>query len=221
MHESHYSLSLNVVFVFPVSSMNLVGVFLEDGQVCTYYNFNTMGETYQSGDVIELPRRGKDCAVVILGIHGRIYVNLVLFEWNDCPAIALHCLEFIDVTENLAEAANQAKTYFTRICRWDNVTDKSTVKLFGYDLSVIEEEVSQIALFDSQGIEGMTITSIWFAVVGFVKILIEFLLQDQCFSLQTHLIYMMKMQQSPQFKRSILKNSSDLTSPCFYDIDIT
>lgn len=204
-----------------VSSMNLVGVFLEDGQVCTYYNFNSMGKIYQSGDVIELPRRKKHCAVVILGIHGRLFVNLVLFQWNDCPAIALHCLENINVAENLAEAANQAKAYFTRICRWDNVTDKSTVKLFGYDLSVIEEEVSQVALFESQGIEGKNITLIWFAVVGFVKILIEFLLQDHCFSLIMHLIYMMKMQTSLQFKISKLNYSSDLASPCFYDIDIT
>lgn len=60
----------------------------------------------------------------------------------------------LTVTEDLSEAAAAATAYFKRICKWDNVEDSSTVKLFGHDIAVIEEEVSQIALFESQGVEG-------------------------------------------------------------------
>lgn len=63
---------------------------------------------------------------------------------------------YITVPENLGDAAAAATDYFKRICKWDNVEDSSTVKLFGHDLAVIEEEVSQIALFESQGVEGMS-----------------------------------------------------------------
>lgn len=65
------------------------------------------------------------------------------------------CYEWI-VLENLGQAAAAAMHYFKRICKWDNVEDLSTVRLFGYDLAPIEEEVSQIAMFETQGVEGMS-----------------------------------------------------------------
>jgi len=61
------------------------------------------------------------------------------------------------VTENLAQAAAEAKNYFDRICKWDGVTvtDRNRLNLFGHNATAIEEEVSQIALLYTQGIEGM------------------------------------------------------------------
>jgi len=60
------------------------------------------------------------------------------------------------IAENLAEASAAASHYFKRLCKWDNVEDISGIKLFGFDLAPIEEEVSQIGLFETQGFEGMT-----------------------------------------------------------------
>lgn len=60
------------------------------------------------------------------------------------------------IAEILAEAAAAATVYFKRLCKWDNVEDTSAVKLFGHDLAAIEEQVSQIALFETQGVEGLT-----------------------------------------------------------------
>lgn len=59
-------------------------------------------------------------------------------------------------TENLGQAAEAATNYFKRLCRWDGVDPTTNFKIFGHDLAPIEEEVSQIALFESQGIEGMS-----------------------------------------------------------------
>ena len=60
------------------------------------------------------------------------------------------------ITENLAQAAAKAKNYFDRICKWDGVgvTDRNSLNIFGHNISVIEEEMSQIAVFETQGIEG-------------------------------------------------------------------
>lgn len=58
-------------------------------------------------------------------------------------------------SENLGQAAALAKQYFKRICKWDGVEDTSSLKLFGHDLVAIEEEVTQIEMFETQGIEGM------------------------------------------------------------------
>ncbi|XP_034246744.1 uncharacterized protein LOC117648358 [Thrips palmi] len=103
----------------------IIGIFPVDGQVCTYYNFNTHGKHYGSGDIVELPRHENQLtSVVILGIH-----------------------------ENISQAQDEAHLYFKRLCRWDDV-DPKDVKVFGHDLGPIEEEVSQIALFETQGIEG-------------------------------------------------------------------
>jgi len=65
------------------------------------------------------------------------------------------------VTENLGQAAAAANLYFKRVCKWDNVEDRSNLKLFGYDLAPIEEEVSQIGLFETQqGVAGKTISTL-------------------------------------------------------------
>ncbi|XP_034241799.1 uncharacterized protein LOC117645638 isoform X2 [Thrips palmi] len=103
---------------------NIVGIFLEDGAVCTYYDFATHGIKYDSGDVVMLPRHDQKTAVVILGIH-------VI----------------------LGKAAEAAKVYFKRLCKWDDVP-YSEVKVFGHELAPIEEEVSQVAIFETQGIQG-------------------------------------------------------------------
>ncbi|XP_034250281.1 uncharacterized protein LOC117650787 [Thrips palmi] len=114
-----------------MSSLHLVGIFLDNGQVCTYYNFDAKGKHYESGDLVDLPRGDKpDCAVVILGIH-----------------------------EDMRQSTRAAADYFNRICKWDGVTDRSAVKIFGHDLIKIEEEVSQIALFYTQGVDGPLLLS--------------------------------------------------------------
>lgn len=51
--------------------VNIIGIFIDDGEVCTYYNFATNGTAYSSGDILQLPRNGKKCTVVVLGIHGK------------------------------------------------------------------------------------------------------------------------------------------------------
>lgn len=54
-----------------MTRVNIIGIFLEDGAVCTYFNYDPKGRLYESDDVIELPRRGTSTtAVVILGSHG-------------------------------------------------------------------------------------------------------------------------------------------------------
>jgi len=55
-----------------VSFSYVIGIFLDDGQVCQYSNFNKNGIEYESGDILQLPRWNKEGveAVVILGIHG-------------------------------------------------------------------------------------------------------------------------------------------------------
>jgi len=63
-----------------VSLVNIIGVFLEDGQVCTFYNFTTYGRSFESGDLIELPRHGKETMVVILGIYGMIIVFIAVYS---------------------------------------------------------------------------------------------------------------------------------------------
>ncbi|KAK3913544.1 Imidazoleglycerol-phosphate dehydratase [Frankliniella fusca] len=50
-------------------------------------------------------------------------------------------------------AAESAKVYFKRLCKWDNV-DYSEVKIFGHELAPIDDAVSQVALFETQGIQG-------------------------------------------------------------------
>lgn len=67
-------LVVTILFVcFSVSLVNVVGIFLEDGAVCTYYNFALNGSTYESGDLLELPRGRNKATVVILGIHGNLF----------------------------------------------------------------------------------------------------------------------------------------------------
>lgn len=69
-----------IVFVwFPVSALYIIGIFLEDGQVCHFSNFDADDKVYESGDILELPRRGKqeNCTVVLLGIHGMVIVVMV------------------------------------------------------------------------------------------------------------------------------------------------
>lgn len=58
--------------------VNIIGIFLKDGQVCTYYNFATNGTNYESGHILELPRNGENCIVVVLGMHGMIILFMVL-----------------------------------------------------------------------------------------------------------------------------------------------
>lgn len=57
-----------------VPLVHLVGIFLEDGQVCSYYNFATNDTVYESGDIVTLPRNNKETTVVILGIHGMLLI---------------------------------------------------------------------------------------------------------------------------------------------------
>jgi hypothetical protein len=83
------------------------------------------------------------------------------YEGNNSPLYKFEPL----LQELLNQAAELARQYFKRLCRWDNVTDLSTVKLFGYDLGPIDEELSQIAVFQTQGIEGNT--SLLYCDVGF------------------------------------------------------
>lgn len=66
---------ITILFVcFSVSACFIIGIFLEDGQVCDYSNFNPDGKIYHSGDIVYLPRRNRQeaVAVVVLGIHGMI-----------------------------------------------------------------------------------------------------------------------------------------------------
>ena len=66
-------MSCHVSLLLSVSTplvANIVGIFLEDGAVCTYYDFATHGVKYESGDIVVLPRHDKKSTVVILGIDG-------------------------------------------------------------------------------------------------------------------------------------------------------
>jgi len=80
-------------------------------------------------------------------------------EWGSYVVSCAH--EWI-LLENLGQAAAAATQYFKRICKWDNVEDLRTVQLFGYDLAPIEEEVSQIGMFETQGVEGMSYPCAYF-----------------------------------------------------------
>ncbi|KAK3920362.1 Aldehyde dehydrogenase family 1 member A3, partial [Frankliniella fusca] len=115
------------------SLITIIGVFIDNGQVCSYYNVPTNGRSYESGDIIELPYHGKETSVLK-------YVTVLSKK--------------ILVSENLGQATAAAMLYFKRLCKWDNVQDLSSVKLFGYDAAVIEEEVSQIAMFATQDNDG-------------------------------------------------------------------
>lgn len=59
--------------------VEVVGIFIEDGQVCTYHNFETHGLKFESGELLELPRKGKMWTVVILGIHGMTFLFIIFF----------------------------------------------------------------------------------------------------------------------------------------------
>jgi len=61
-----------------VSLVNIVVIFIEDGKVCTHYNVPTYGTDYSSGDILQLPRNGREATVVILGIHG-MFVSIRSF----------------------------------------------------------------------------------------------------------------------------------------------
>jgi hypothetical protein len=67
------NISKGITFISPPVSLSvIVGVFIEDGKVCTYYNVPTNGKDFESGDLIQLPRNGQETTVVILGIHGML-----------------------------------------------------------------------------------------------------------------------------------------------------
>lgn len=86
---------------------------------------------------------------------------------------ALCFLHVVIVSEILNQATAAAMLYFKRLCKWDNVADLSSVKLFGYDAGPIEEEVSQIALFATQDIEGMYLLC-KFSVICYCTIMAAF-----------------------------------------------
>lgn len=62
-----------------MSLSNIVGVFIEDGKVCTYYNVPNVGKDFGSGDLIQLPRNGTETTVVILGSHGMFFYYSFIF----------------------------------------------------------------------------------------------------------------------------------------------